>query len=99
MLILPRQARDKHRESTQNGTVFLQDGLPKLSLHVVLGFILAVLPVYQTLMTLLAPPEQRVYCQLWGCPDLLSPGEGGVGASALPQDDVSAAAADMRTAR
>ena len=31
-----------------------------------MGFVLAVLPVYHLLMTLLAPPEQRFYCQLWG---------------------------------
>ena len=47
---------------------FNQEPLPKLSLHLVGGFVLGVLPVYQTLMTLLAPPEHRIYCQLWGCP-------------------------------
>ena len=43
-----------------------QDGAPKFGLHIVVGFVLAVLPVYHLLMTLLAPPEQRFYCQLWG---------------------------------
>lgn len=50
---------------------FNKDRWPKLSFHLVVGFVIAVLPVYQTLMTLLAPPEQRIYCQLWGCPNLI----------------------------
>ena len=49
---------------------FHKDAWSKQSLHVGVGFTLAVLPVYQTLMTLLAPPEQRIYCQLWGCSGL-----------------------------
>ena len=34
-----------------------KDGLPKFSLHTLDGFVLAVLPVYHTLTTLLAPAE------------------------------------------
>ena len=51
---------------TPDAPLCAQDGAPKFGLHVVVGFVLAVLPVYHLLMTLLAPPEQRFYCQLWG---------------------------------
>lgn len=45
---------------------FHKDG-PQLPFHLVVGFLIAVLPVYHTMTTLLAPsPEGRAYCQLWG---------------------------------
>lgn len=38
-----------------------------LGTHMVVGFLLAVLPVYHLFEALLLPTSESVYCQLWGC--------------------------------
>jgi hypothetical protein len=41
-----------------------------MGLHTVMGFVLAVLPVYHTLTTLLSPtPQGRPFCMIWGFGD------------------------------